>query len=227
MKLLPTEDGWDLTRGTMLALGGGYLDGYTYVNHGRVFANSMTGNVVLLGINCFESSWKQGLRHLPPIVMFMLGIAAARILMVPRIAALVRKPALLVLILEIVTLAVLSLLRDTAPDIWFTMSIAFVASMQVETFNKIHGKNYNSTFATGNLRTLSEGITDWVFAHESQDARRRITDFSLICGGFALGAILAGLLAKRMGNHALWIEILLVSCVAIQTELSPLNVSRT
>ncbi|ADV82559.1 YoaK family protein [Terriglobus saanensis] len=216
-----TEGTRDLTRGVLLALGGGYLDGYTYLDHGRVFANSMTGNVVLLGINCLEPSWRQGLRHLPPIVMFMLGISAARILMVPRISAVVRKPALLVLTIEMATLAVLSFLRNTTPDIWFTMSIAFVASMQVEIFNKIHGNTYNSTFTTGNLRTLSEGVTDWLFRGERKDAGLRIIDFSLICVTFAFGAILAGLLAKRMGNRALWVEILLLTCVVILTEISP------
>ncbi|MFP3616894.1 DUF1275 family protein, partial [Paraburkholderia sp. SIMBA_050] len=41
----------NLTVAALLTLSGGYLDAYTYVGHGHVFANTMTGNVALLGIN--------------------------------------------------------------------------------------------------------------------------------------------------------------------------------
>ena len=36
---------------TLLAAAGGFLDGFTWVGHGHVFANAMTGNVVLLPSN--------------------------------------------------------------------------------------------------------------------------------------------------------------------------------
>ena len=37
----------------LLALAGGFLDAYTYVTRGGVFANAQTGNIVLFGINLF------------------------------------------------------------------------------------------------------------------------------------------------------------------------------
>src|ERR1035437_5390298 len=58
----------------LLALAGGFLDGFTYVGHGHVFANAMTGNVVLLGINCFSGSWNTALKHLPAILAFLAGV---------------------------------------------------------------------------------------------------------------------------------------------------------
>ena len=38
-----------LSVNAMLAAIGGFLDGFTYVGHGHVFANGMTANVLLLG----------------------------------------------------------------------------------------------------------------------------------------------------------------------------------
>jgi uncharacterized membrane protein YoaK (UPF0700 family) len=61
----------------MLATAGGFLDGFTYVGHGHVFANAMTGNVVLLGISFMSGSWDTAFNHLPPILAFLLGISAA------------------------------------------------------------------------------------------------------------------------------------------------------
>ena len=40
--------------GLVLALAGGYLDAYTYLCRGGVFANAQTGNMVLLGIRAAE-----------------------------------------------------------------------------------------------------------------------------------------------------------------------------
>lgn len=73
-----SPDSLDLS--ALLATAGGYLDGYTYVGHGHVFANAMTGNVVLLGIEALGFQWTQALRHLSPIVTFLIGIWAAQAL---------------------------------------------------------------------------------------------------------------------------------------------------
>ncbi|HEV3423197.1 MAG TPA: YoaK family protein, partial [Paraburkholderia sp.] len=43
----------------LLTLSGGFLDAYTYVGHGGVFANTMTGNVALLGIHIAAGDWTQ------------------------------------------------------------------------------------------------------------------------------------------------------------------------
>ena len=37
--------------GILLALAGGFLDAYTYITCGGVFANAQTGNIVLMGIS--------------------------------------------------------------------------------------------------------------------------------------------------------------------------------
>src|SRR5580692_10233648 len=64
--------------GASLAAAGGFLDGFTYVGHGHVFANAMTGNVVLLGIDCVSGSWRAAFQHLPAILAFLVGICAAQ-----------------------------------------------------------------------------------------------------------------------------------------------------
>ena len=43
--------------GLVLALAGGYLDAYTYLCRGGVFANAETGNMVLLGAKLAVGDW--------------------------------------------------------------------------------------------------------------------------------------------------------------------------
>ena len=43
--------------GLILAAAGGFLDAYTYISRGGVFANAQTGNIVLLGVNAADKQW--------------------------------------------------------------------------------------------------------------------------------------------------------------------------
>jgi hypothetical protein len=51
----------------LLAVVGGFLDAYTYIGRGGVFANAQTGNIVLLGIYASKGEWQQVLRVILPI----------------------------------------------------------------------------------------------------------------------------------------------------------------
>ena len=66
--------------GLLLALTGGFLDAYTYVARGRVFANAQTGNIVLLGMNLADRNFSAALSYLIPIVAFVAGVAMAEVI---------------------------------------------------------------------------------------------------------------------------------------------------
>ena len=66
--------------GLLLALAGGILDSYSYLNRGQVFATAETGNIVLLGLQLAQGRWLQALRYLLPILSFAAGVLAADLL---------------------------------------------------------------------------------------------------------------------------------------------------
>ena len=49
--------------GIVLAVAGGFMDAYSYICRGQVFANAQTGNMLLLGINIAERNWKNACLH--------------------------------------------------------------------------------------------------------------------------------------------------------------------
>ncbi|MEG1462408.1 MAG: YoaK family protein, partial [Anaerorhabdus sp.] len=63
--------------GLLLTLSGGFMDAYSYLFRGKVFANAQTGNILLLGINIFEGQWENTIKYLIPIIAFSIGIAIA------------------------------------------------------------------------------------------------------------------------------------------------------
>jgi len=88
--------------------------------------------------------------------------------------------------------------------------------VQVGTFREVNGRNYNSTFVTGNLRTLSEAAFDWCLDGHRPEEARVVRDFSMICTAFLLGATAGGYSTGRFGNRALWCDIALLILVAIR-----------
>ncbi len=201
--------------GALLAGAGGFLDGFTYVGHGRVFANAMTGNVVLLGVNFFAGDWHTAFRHLPPILAFLFGVSVAQAMQFHTKRNGATAPYTAVLMLEIWVLLVLSLLPATTTDFIFTISIAFAASVQVQTFREVNGRAFSSTFTTGNLRTLGEAAFSRLVERNRQSATV-IKDFSAICSAFLLGAAAGGFATHEFGNRALWCDIVFLILVAIQ-----------
>ena len=58
--------------GILLAFTGGFLDAYTYILRGNVFANAQTGNIVLLGINIANGNISKVIYYFVPILAFAL-----------------------------------------------------------------------------------------------------------------------------------------------------------
>jgi len=203
-----------LTVSALLAAAGGFLDAFTYVGHGRVFANAMTGNVVLLGVNLYSGSWVDAYRHLPPILAFAAGVCVSEALQRRARARDTSVPYMSVLTVEIAVLLALSFLPQTTTDFLFTISIAFAASVQVQTFRIVNGRPYSSTFTTGNLRTLSEAAYAWLVEGRDPNSARVIRDFSAICSAFLLGAAAGAFATHDFGNRALWCDVALLAVVA-------------
>jgi uncharacterized membrane protein YoaK (UPF0700 family) len=224
---VPTPPGYEslfphLRYSALLAVAGGFLDGFTYVTRNHVFANAMSGNVVLLGINAIGGQWRPSLRHFLPIITFLVAIWAARSLHLPRVRERIRHPKSLVLLIEVLVLALLSCIPSAVADFWITVPISFIASMQVETFRTVNGQSFNTTFVTGNLRTLSENCFDWMLGLNLPVSRNIVHDFTTICTGFLLGATLGGFLGGRFGNRALWFDVLLLAFMLIGVRLQVL-----
>ena len=203
-----------------LAATGGCLDAFTYVGHGHVFANAMTGNVVLLAANAFGRDWHQSFRHLPPILTFLLGIACVRALGLPRFVPEQYRQARIVLTVEILCLLLLSWSPASTPDFPIVTVICFAASLQTATFRQVNNAAYNSTFATGNLRTLMESFFDWVFKGRKPADLQKARDFATICSAFFFGALVGGLVTPRLHNKTLLLVVASLMAVLFQVSAS-------
>jgi len=206
-----------LSDAMLLAATGGLLDAIVYLNHGHVFANAMTGNVIFLAIAAVSRRWDEIVRHLVPLVGFIGGVFTS----IHVRFHLGTRSAQLGLSFEILALFLLGLLPIGFPQWAFTLIIAYVAAFQVASFRRVDRFAFNSTFLTGNLRDFIEGFYETRAAsappeiHEKGRAQAR--DLGLICLCFLAGAIAGAWAAPRFGNYSLWLAEPLLLSVAVQS----------
>lgn len=173
--------------GAALAVVGGFLDAYTYVAHGGVFANAQTGNVVLVAMDVAQGRWAQTTAYLPVIGAFLLGLVAAETLAAHR--PVLRDPTRVVLLVEIAVLVAVAGLSPATPQLVTTTAVAFVAALQVSTFRLVRETSYSTTMTTGNLRSLVTATFEWLSGY---DRTQRVVALrlALIVLAFATGAAL-------------------------------------
>ena len=196
-----------LTVAALLSLSGGFLDAFTYVGHGGVFANAMTGNVIFLGLFVSAGDWHHALTHVYPIAAFLAGILAAHLLRLYGSARDRRRTPLLCLGIEIVALTGIGLLPARVPDIPIVLGVAFVAALQNSSFTHVRGWSYNSVVTTGNLRRFAESLFNGTVPRHDALALQQARVFATICLAFLGGAVVGGQGTSHLGNAALMVPV--------------------
>lgn len=145
--------------GVLLALTGGFLDAYTYLCRGKVFANAQTGNMVMLGISFLEGNISDTFKYIVPIIAFAIGVFLAEIIRNKLLEHEKIHWRQGVLAIEIVLLICVAFI----PYDYITNTlVSLICAMQVESFRKFHGNAYATTMCTGNLRSGIEKIVTFM-----------------------------------------------------------------
>ncbi|MDV8020235.1 YoaK family protein [Rhodococcus sp. IEGM 1330] len=196
--------------GVLLAAVGGFLDAYTYITRGGVFAGAQTGNVVLLGADVAGGRWVEALAFLPPLAAFVLGVATAEFIALPAVAKIVRRPVRAVLVFEILVVLVVGFLPATVPDAVVSVVLAHVAGVQVTTFRVLVDSPFNTTMTTGNLRSMAMAAFHRVVEHDLE-AGTRARRFGAVISGFFGGALLGAVAVELFGLRAIWVVAVMLT----------------
>jgi uncharacterized membrane protein YoaK (UPF0700 family) len=186
---------------SVLSMSGGFLDAFTWLSLGGVFANSQTGNFVFLGMYAALGKWHEAAHHIPPIVAFLAGAW---------VAVRIRAP-LLCLVGEIVSLAaVMLLLPHGPPGPLAIVGISFGVALQTASFRQVERWKYLSVTVTGNMLRAVEQLTSTTDPEAAHGARTMLA----VCLMFLLGAATGAFVTMRMAANALVVPIgLLISAL--------------
>jgi len=197
--------------GAILAIAGGFLDAYSYVARGKVFATAETGNIVLLGLNLAQGNYGKVLYYLVPITSYAIGILAAE--QIRAVCGRKGEAAFhwrqIIILAEIFIVAIVAFIPQGALDIAANSMVAFICSMQVESFRKVNGNPYATTMCTGNLRSGMEHVYHWL-AEKNKASGNAAAQYFGIISFFIAGAIIGVVCAGRWAGRAA-----LVCCIPL------------
>ncbi len=205
-----------------LSLIGGFLDAYTYVLKGGVFANAQTGNVVLLSLSLLRHGEADIMKYLLPVIFFCCGILFAEAIRTMKILQIRNRKSISVLAVEALIIVLIFLGTDRLSNFVVTCLISFLAALQVRTFNKIYGSNFASTMVTGNLRTTMESLFSFITTRDRKAGFKVLIYLGVIIS-FGCGACLGAVCSSRFQEPAILICLffLLFTLVLILIQGNP------
>lgn len=188
-----------LTAAAVLSMVGGFLDIYTYLYRGKVFANAVTGNMVLFGYHAANLEWNHCAKYLLAILFYALGVFAAEV--VQRNFRQSRNIGWHQYVIGLEFLCLLPVIFIPYGEFDFAVNalISFVCALQVQTFRRVHGLPFASTMCTGNLRSGAEALFRSV-SEKNREERRKAFHYILVIVCFIAGAVLGAVLLRRFGH---------------------------
>jgi uncharacterized membrane protein YoaK (UPF0700 family) len=187
----------------LLTLTNGFLDAYTYVTRGGVFANVQTGNVILFAIDMRHGHWGSSLAHLWPILAFLAGVLLSAYIKSGRMDRFLAHPLRWTMAIQAVAFAVVGFVPTTVPNSFVTIPISFLAAMQFTLFRNIGDLTYVAVATTGNLmRFVESGYA--VFVEKDDGARLACRVYGTLLCTFSGGAVIGAFASELWGYRAVW-----------------------
>ena len=185
----------------LLAFAGGFLESYTYVTRGGVFANAQTANLLLIAIGAAHADAALAVKHLVPVLFFTAGVVLSELFL-----RLGRKRSTAhwhsyVLLVEIAALTAAAFLPAGVPDMYVNALASFCAAIQFDNFRKVESNTAATAFCTGNLRSATEHAFHGIVEHKKGALKTSGKYFAIIL--CFLGGGVAGYSASRaLGGYA-------------------------
>lgn len=201
--------------GILLAVAGGFLDAYTFVCRGHVFANAQTGNIVLFGVSLARGNLGGAGYYLMPIAAFFFGVLLAELVKESMRGSRFIHWRQVIIAAEVAALTAVAFVPNgEIPDMCANVVVSFICSLQVEAFRKVHGRAYATTMCTGNLRSATETLNKYRSTGDREQLRSSVEYFGIILF-FILGASAGALITTALSIKAALIPAALLAAVFV------------
>jgi len=198
-----------LSIGLLMAAVGGFVDAYTYITRGNVFAYAQTGNIIFTGMKLVEGNIMECLMYIFPIIAYFLGVFITDYLNSKIIRTTVVTIQTVVLTAEVLLLLAVGFLPQTIPNVSVTVLISFLSAIQVQSFRVVYNTPYACTMCTGNLRSSAERLHKF-FATKDKEHLIHFLRYTYINISFFAGAALGALFSQLLYERAAFIACILL-----------------
>ena len=185
--------------GALLAISGGMMDAYSYIERGEVFANAQTGNMLLFGVNLSVGNFHKAIYYSCPIIAFTIGIMLADVVRMKTTKKLhwrqwsVLFEAIILIGVSFVPLS-LNLLANSLTSL--------ACGIQVESFRKIRGKGIATTMCIGILRSSTQNLCNFIRKKDKEDFKKAVLYYGIIVC-FVTGAVIGNFFIHMFHERAI------------------------
>ncbi len=197
----------------ILAAAGGFLDGYTFIGRGNVFANTQTGNLILLGVNLARGRIAASISYLIPVTAFLLGSYITERIRLRYSSLKHIEWRQIVVAAEALVLVLISFMPHYGDNVANAM-VSFACAMQFDAFRSMNGVPFTSTLAMMNLRGAIEYVMDY---REDRDMEKvsRSFEYLVTVAVFTLSVVIGSRLTYVYDDSAILFPAFLLFLGAI------------
>ena len=192
----------------LLTLSGGFMDAYSYLCRGEVFANAQTGNILLFGVNLSMGHWSKALQYVCPVLAFAIGIAAAEFV---RRKFTNRKHVhwrqIIVFCEAVILFGVMFIPQEL--NLLANSLTSLACGAQVESFRKVKGNASATTMCIGNLRSGTQNLFNFIFNKDKECLRKSLIYYGVIFF-FAFGAVIENVIIGFCKQYTIWCSCILL-----------------
>ena len=156
---------------SILTMVGGFVDAYTYITRGGVFAYAQTGNIIFFAMGLVRKQFKDTLHYFISIIIFVVGIFFALYIKKILNKRKIIEFEYVIILINSILMFIVGILPETFSDTIIVGSISFMSAIFMITFNKVEGLSYVTNMCTGNLRSASENLFKFLFNKDETGLR--------------------------------------------------------
>jgi len=195
--------------GIYLSFLGGFLDAYSYLLKGGVFANAQTGNLIFLFISLANQNFHKCIKYIIPIIMFALGILISELLKQNKGLTNYHR-VIAALLFEAEVIAVIGFTGTYFQHDVINCIISFTAAVQVAIFDKVDGNPMATTMITGNLKNSMINLSKYIYTSDRKYFTSVVTYFFIIVS-FGVGVVIGFVTIKLYHEKSILIcEIFII-----------------
>lgn len=194
----------------VLTFVGGFLDVYTFVSRGGVFANTQTTNLASLGYYTAVGEFANIPKYIFPILCCILGGVVSTLWMRRSKDILHKK----LFIFEIIVFIAIGFIKGEEYNMIINCTLSFMTAYQLNLFRKYGELAHNTTISTGNIRQVGELVAKDI-ANRNTGAKKTSIKYASLVFMFLVGAIVSALLTNMMHEYSIWLCCIMIVGIII------------
>src|SRR5699024_3644049 len=148
----------------------GFIDAYTFSEHGGTFASAQTGNMVSFSVKFFTGQWSDAAGHIFVFLGFAIGAYVGEAVIQKSTTKGLQKYRIFIFI-QTILLLLLAIFQKGIGDEWMVLFLGLLAGYELTTFRNFRGTTINNGIMTGNTKNLMNNLYVAIH-HKDAEARR-------------------------------------------------------